>query len=162
VLFRQQRPGLHERPFMLVKFRTMSGAPGGQRSADTDAARLGRLGRFLRRASLDELPEFFNVLVGDMSLVGPRPLLMEYLDRYSPEQRRRHLVRPGLTGLAQISGRNDLSWEERFTLDVWYVDHWTNGLDVRILARTIIRLLTGHGVTQTGHATVEDFNPREN
>jgi lipopolysaccharide/colanic/teichoic acid biosynthesis glycosyltransferase len=157
VLFRQLRPGLRERPFALLKFRSMR---DGQRADGTlapDAVRLTRFGRFLRRTSLDELPELINVLRGEMSLVGPRPLLMEYLPRYSPRQARRHEVLPGMTGLAQVSGRNRLSWEERFELDVWYVDHRTLWLDLTILFRTIGRVLSGDDVSQRGHATAEEF-----
>jgi sugar transferase EpsL len=157
VLFRQRRPGLHGRPFLLLKFRTMSErrGPGGDLLAD--AERLTRVGRLLRRTSLDELPELLNVLAGDMSLVGPRPLLMEYLPLYTPEQMRRHEVRPGLTGWTQVNGRNALSWEDKFALDVWYVDHRSVRLDLEILARTVREVLTGRGVSASGHATMEEF-----
>ena len=151
VLFRQERPGLHGRPFALVKFRTMRSGPG------TDAERLTRLGRFLRSTSLDELPELLNVLRGDMSLVGPRPLLTSYLDLYSPEQARRHEVRPGITGLAQVSGRNAVEWEERFRLDVLYVDTWTIGTDLKILLRTLGSILSRQGISADGHATMPPF-----
>src|SRR5881394_3275514 len=136
VLFRQRRPGLHGQPFVLLKFRTMRDAPGEHIDPSTDAARLTPLGRWLRSTSLDELPELFNVLRGEMSLVGPRPLLMQYLPLYSPAQARRHEVQPGITGWAQVKGRNALSWEEKFELDVWYVDHRTNWLDMKILGAT--------------------------
>lgn len=157
VLFRQIRPGLHGRRFMLLKFRTMTGArePGGELLPDED--RLTRVGRFLRRWSLDELPELWNVVKGDMSLVGPRPLLVEYLPRYTAEQARRHDVRPGITGLAQISGRNLASWEQRFELDVWYVDHRSLRLDIEILLRTAGKVLIGEGIAQHGHATAAKF-----
>ncbi|HXG09746.1 MAG TPA: sugar transferase [Gemmataceae bacterium] len=158
VLFRQQRPGLHGRPFTLLKFRTMTDARDAQGNLLPDAERLTRFGRFLRALSLDELPELINVLRGDMSLVGPRPLLMEYLDRYTPEQARRHAVRPGITGWAQVNGRNRLSWEEKFALDVWYVDHWSLGLDLKILALTLIKSITGEGVSSPGHATMPEFH----
>ena len=155
VLYRQQRPGRGGRPFTLVKFRTMKVQPSG--APLPDEQRLTRLGRFLRRTSLDELPELFNVLRGDMSLVGPRPLLMEYLPRYTSEQMRRHDVRPGITGWAQVKGRNALSWDERFRLDVWYVDHRSFGLDIKILAMTIGAVLLGRGISAPGAATMPPF-----
>ena len=145
VLFRQIRPGLDGRPFMMVKFRTMTDERDAGGELLPDAQRLTAFGRFLRATSLDELPELWNVLSGEMSLVGPRPLLMEYLPLYSPEQARRHEVRPGITGWAQVNGRNALSWEERFKLDVWYVDHRSLWLDLRILLRTAKTVLTGAG-----------------
>lgn len=151
VLFRQGRPGLDGEPFVLVKFRTMRPGPGD------DAARLTRLGRFLRSSSLDELPELWNVVVGDMSLVGPRPLLMEYLDRYSPRQARRHEVRPGLTGLAQVEGRNTVAWEDRFELDVRYVETRSFALDLRIIARTVGAVLRREGISGDGEATMTPF-----
>lgn len=151
VIFRQQRPGLHGEPFNILKFRTMRHGPG------TDAERLTPFGRFLRSTSLDELPELVNVLKGDMSLVGPRPLLMQYLPRYTREQARRHEVPPGITGWAQIHGRNAQSWEERFTLDVWYVDHRSLTLDLRILARTIALVLRRQGINAKGQATMSEF-----
>ena len=161
VLFRQQRPGLHGSPFSLLKFRTMTNArdSGGHLLPDED--RLTPFGQFLRRTSLDELPEFFSVLRGDMSLVGPRPLLMQYLDRYTPEQARRHEVRPGITGWAQINGRNALSWEEKFELDVWYVDHVSLWLDLKILILTAWKVLHREGISQEGHATMPEFMGRE-
>lgn len=157
VLFRQRRPGRDGRPFEIYKFRTMTDGRSGSGEPLADSARLKRLGRFLRRTSLDELPEFFNVLKGDMSLVGPRPLLMEYLDLYSPEQARRHEVRPGMTGWAQVNGRNALSWEEKFEHDTWYVDHWSLRLDLKILLSTMMVVARGRGVSQPGKATVEYF-----
>ncbi len=153
-LFRQERPGQGGTPFVLVKFRTMRGTSGVQSS---DADRLTRLGRFLRATSLDELPELWNVLRGEMSLVGPRPLLMEYLPLYSVEQARRHEVRPGITGWAQVHGRNAVEWRERLALDVWYVDHHSLGLDLRILWRTIAQVLSRRGISQPGHVTMEPF-----
>ena len=157
VLFRQQRPGLGGRPFEILKFRTMRDARARDGAQLPDAERLTRVGRWLRKTSIDEIPELFNVLRGDMSLVGPRPLLPQYLDRYSSRQARRHEVRPGLTGLAQVSGRNALSWEDRFELDVWYVDHWSLLLDLRILARTIQKVLFREGISQPGHQTAAEF-----
>ena len=156
-LFRQQRPGLCDKPFTLYKFRTMTDARDGQGNLLPDAERLSPLGRFLRSTSLDELPELFNVLKGDMSLVGPRPLLMQYLDRYTPEQRRRHEVKPGITGWAQVNGRNALTWEEKFALDVWYVDHRSLWLDLKILALTSWKTLQREGISQPGQATAEEF-----
>lgn len=161
VLFRQRRPGLHGRPFTLYKFRTMREATGAGGRPLPDGERLTAFGRRLRATSLDELPELFNVLRGDMSLVGPRPLLMEYLDRYTPEQARRHEVRPGLTGWAQVNGRNAISWEERFRLDVWYVDHPSLRLDLRILGRTVRQVLRREGISQEGQATMEYFRGSE-
>ncbi|GAC1464823.1 MAG: sugar transferase [Gemmatimonadaceae bacterium] len=157
ILFRQLRPGLHERPFELLKFRTMTTTGANGTPGLPDAQRLTRLGRLLRQTSLDELPELVNVLRGEMSLVGPRPLLMVYLERYAPWQRRRHDVLPGITGLAQINGRNGLSWDERFALDVWYIDHWSLGLDIKILMRTVWKVLIREGIDQPGSATVEEF-----
>ncbi|MEZ5374901.1 MAG: sugar transferase [Acidimicrobiales bacterium] len=158
VLFRQARPGLHGEPFELLKFRTMTAATGPDGVLLPDGDRTHPFGERLRRTSLDELPELMNVLRGDMSLVGPRPLLMRYLDRYSPEQMRRHDVRPGLTGLAQVSGRNDLSWDERFELDVYYVDHHSLRMDLSILARTVTTVTKGHGVAAEGMAIgAEEF-----
>jgi lipopolysaccharide/colanic/teichoic acid biosynthesis glycosyltransferase len=151
VLFRQTRPGLGTEPFTLIKFRTMRDGDG------TDAERLTPLGRFLRSASLDELPELWNVLRGDMSLVGPRPLLPTYVERYNARQARRHEVRPGLTGLAQVEGRNLLSWEDRFELDVHYVETWSVRLDLTIIARTVWLVLKREGVAADGHATMPEF-----
>jgi len=157
VLFRQVRPGLHGRPFMMVKFRTMTDERGADGELLPDGQRLNSFGRFLRSSSLDELPELWNVLRGDMSLVGPRPLLMEYLSLYSPEQARRHEVRPGITGWAQVNGRNALSWEARFELDVWYVDHHTLWLDLRILWLTLRKVLVREGISAHGEATMSKF-----
>ena len=154
ILFRQVRPGLHGRPFTLYKFRSLLEDAGGVR---TDEERLTRLGSLLRRTSLDELPELWNVLRGDMSLVGPRPLLMEYLPLYTPEQARRHEVRPGITGWAQINGRNAISWEEKFRLDLWYVEHRSVWLDLRILALTLVRVIAGEGISEPGQATATPF-----
>jgi sugar transferase EpsL len=162
VLFRQRRPGLGGRPFLLYKFRTMDNArdPGGQLLPD--AQRLTPLGRLLRRTSLDELPQLWNVLRGEMSLVGPRPLLMQYLERYSPEQARRHDMLPGITGWAQINGRNALTWDDKFRLDVWYVDHWSFWLDIKILWLTLWKVLMREGISQPGHATAEEFKGNQN
>jgi len=157
VLFRQVRPGLHGRPFMMIKFRTMTDARGPDGELLPDAQRLTAFGRFLRASSLDELPELWNVLRGEMSLVGPRPLLMEYLPLYSPEQARRHEVRPGITGWAQVNGRNAVSWEERFRLDVWYVDHRSLWLDLRILWLTVRKVLVREGISAQGEATMPRF-----
>jgi lipopolysaccharide/colanic/teichoic acid biosynthesis glycosyltransferase len=157
VLFRQVRPGLGGVPFGLCKFRTMSEARDAGGELLADGARLTPLGAFLRRASLDELPQLFNVLRGDMSLVGPRPLLMEYLPLYDAEQARRHAVRPGITGWAQVNGRNAIGWPERLALDVWYVDHQSFALDLRILVMTVGRVLGGRGVSAAGEATVQRF-----
>ena len=157
VLFRQQRPGLHGRPFEVLKFRTMAEATGTDGMPLSDEVRLTKLGAQLRRFSLDELPQLFNVIRGDMSLVGPRPLLMEYLPLYSAEQRRRHDVRPGITGWTQVNGRNALSWENKFALDVWYVDHRSFWLDLRILVMTAGRVFSGSGVSKEGFATTEKF-----
>jgi lipopolysaccharide/colanic/teichoic acid biosynthesis glycosyltransferase len=157
VFFRQLRPGRHGRPFTLVKFRTMADLRDASGRPLPDRERLTPLGRRLRHLSLDEMPELLNVLLGEMSLVGPRPLLMQYLTRYSPEQARRHEVRPGLTGWAQVNGRNRLTWEEKFALDVWYVDHLSLGLDLAILARTLAAVLARTGIQQPGSATAEEF-----
>ena len=156
--FVQERPGLHGRPFRLRKFRTMLDALDRDGRPLPDAQRLTRLGRFLRATSIDELPELWNVLVGDMSLVGPRPWLMEYLPHYTPEQGRRHEVRPGITGWAQVNGRNAASWEERLRLDVWYVDHWSLWLDLRILLRTAWTVVRRDGISAVGHATMPRFD----
>ena len=157
VLFRQERPGLHGKPFHMLKFRTMLDAADARGNPLSDAERLTPFGRWLRSTSLDELPELLNVLRGDMSLVGPRPLLMQYLALYTPEQARRHEARPGITGWAQVNGRNALSWEEKFALDVWYVDRQTFWLDVRILFLTVARVFRRHGITQGGEATARAF-----
>jgi sugar transferase EpsL len=156
VLFRQQRPGYRGRPFTIWKFRTMRPAAD---DAAADESRMTRLGARLRSLSVDELPELWNVVAGDMSLVSPRPLLMRYLARYTPEQARRHDVKPGLTGWAQVNGRNTLSWEDKFRLDVWYVDHCSFLLDCRILALTAWKVATRQGISQSGRATAEEFKP---
>lgn len=157
VLFWQCRPGLHGSPFRMVKFRTMTDERGPDGELLPDGERLTPFGRVLRSSSLDELPELWNVLKGEMSLVGPRPLLMEYLPLYSPEQSRRHDVRPGITGWAQINGRNAISWDERFRLDLWYVDHWSLALDVRILLMTVGKVLKRSDVSHGGHVTMPEF-----
>jgi sugar transferase EpsL len=157
VLFRQARPGRDGRLFMLVKFRTMTDARDERGELLPDVLRLTAWGRMLRTSSLDELPELWNVLRGEMSLVGPRPLLVSYLDRYSAEQSRRHEVRPGITGLAQVNGRNALRWEDRFALDVRYVDSCSFGLDLRILLRTIGNVVARRGISEPGHATAQEF-----
>ncbi len=157
VLFRQRRPGYLAQPFTLYKFRTMSDERDAEGNVMPDAARLTRFGRLLRSLSLDELPELFNVLKGEMSLVGPRPLLMRYLDRYSPEQARRHDVLPGITGWAQINGRNTNTWEQKFEYDVWYVDHGSFRLDTKILLITFWKVLTREGISQLGQATAGEF-----
>jgi lipopolysaccharide/colanic/teichoic acid biosynthesis glycosyltransferase len=157
IVFRQKRPGYLEKPFWVYKFRTMTDVRDVDNNLLPDGERITRLGRFLRSSSLDELPELFNILRGEMSWVGPRPLLMQYLERYSPEQARRHEVLPGITGWAQVNGRNALTWEEKFNLDVWYVDHWSFGLDIKILLITVIKVLRREGINQPGHATAEEF-----
>lgn len=161
ILFRQTRPGLHGEPFELVKFRTML-AVDAERGLIDDAARLTRLGRWLRATSLDEIPTLWNVVRGDLSLVGPRPLLMRYLERYSPEEARRHEVRPGLTGLAQISGRNGLSWADKFRLDVHYVDHHTFVGDLKIIRDTVRAVVRRDGISAEGEATMSEFLGTDN
>ena len=157
VLFRQERPGKEGEIFTLLKFRTMCDRRGEDGAPLPDRERLGRFGRLLRATSLDELPEFFNILRGDMSLVGPRPLLLQYLDRYTEEQARRHDVRPGLTGWAQVNGRNAISWEEKFALDLWYVEHQSFLLDLRILLMTVWLIARRKGVSAEGHPTAPEF-----
>ncbi|MGE5558465.1 MAG: sugar transferase [Bacillota bacterium] len=157
IIFYHQRPGLKGRAFILYKFRTMTEKKDIEGKLLPDEERLTKFGEFLRSTSLDELPELFNVLKGDMSLVGPRPLLMEYLDLYTPEQARRHEVKPGITGWAQVNGRNALSWEEKFKLDVWYVDNWSIWLDIRIIFMTFIKVLKREGVSAQGHITMPKF-----
>ena len=157
VFFRQPRPGLHGKLFTLYKFRTMTDARDAEGNLLPDAERLTRFGSFLRQTSLDELPELFNVLRGEMSLVGPRPLLVEYLPRYTPEQARRHDARPGITGWAQVNGRNALTWEAKFVLDVWYVDHASLWLDLKIIVLTVWKLLTREGISHPGEATMAEF-----
>jgi sugar transferase EpsL len=161
ILFSQMRPGYREELFTLHKFRTMRDKSDANGNLLPDEERLTRVGKLLRASSLDELPELFAVLRGKMSLVGPRPLLIQYLDRYSPDQARRHDVLPGITGWAQIHGRNVLTWEDKFLLDVWYVDNWSLGLDVRILAQTCWKVFKREGISQPGHATAELFMGNE-
>jgi sugar transferase EpsL len=157
VLFAQTRPGVHGAPFEFYKFRTMTEARDAAGELLPDAARLTPFGELMRKLSLDELPQLINVLKGDMSLVGPRPLLMEYLPLYNERQARRHAVRPGITGWAQVNGRNALDWEERFALDLWYVEHRSFGLDLKIIAMTAWRMLRPRGIAQAGHATMSKF-----
>jgi sugar transferase EpsL len=157
VLFRQIRPGQDAKPFALLKFRTMTTACDSQGRLLPDAERLTRFGTFLRQYSIDELPQLWNVLRGDLSMVGPRPLLMQYVNLYTPEQARRHEVMPGITGWAQINGRNALSWEEKFALDIWYVDNWSLKVDVLILLRTLIHVVKREGISNAGHATMPGF-----
>ncbi len=161
VIFTQERPGLHGKIFRMWKFRTMRDVRDGKGELLPDAERIFPIGKFLRKTSLDELPEFINVFLGEMSIVGPRPLLVAYLERYSPEQARRHEVLPGVTGWAQINGRNAISWQKKFELDVWYVDHWSFWLDIKIILLTIWKALTGEGVSQPGHATMDEFMGNE-
>jgi len=161
VLFRQERAGLNGRPFMLYKFRTMLDLRDEQGNLLPDEKRLTRVGRFLRNWSLDELPQFWNVLKGDMSLVGPRPLPTSYLPRYNEFQMRRHEVKPGITGWTQVKGRNSLSWEEKFKLDVWYVDHWSILLDLYIIVLTIWKVLKHEGISADGHVTMPEFKGDE-
>ncbi len=163
ILFRQDRPGYLGEIFTIYKFRTMREGKDSQGNTLPDSQRLTRLGRFLRSTSLDELPELFNVLKGEMSIVGPRPLLVQYLPLYSPEQTRRHDMLPGMTGWAQIHGRNTVTWQEKFSFDVWYVDHWSLWLDLKIIALTVVKVLRREGISQPGQATAEPFqgNPPE-
>ena len=157
ILFRQRRAGRYGRPFIVYKFRTMTGDRAAQGQPVTDRERVTRVGRLLRLFSIDELPQLWNVLRGDMSLVGPRPLLMQYLERYSAEEMQRHQVKPGITGWAQVNGRNATSWQERFALDVWYVENWRLALDARILVRTLWTVLAGEGVAHGGHVSMPEF-----
>jgi len=157
VFFRQHRPGYRMKPFVLFKFRTMREVYNADGTPRPDAERLTRLGRLLRHTSLDELPQLWNVLRGDLSLVGPRPLLIQYLALYTPEQARRHDVRPGITGWAQVHGRNAISWEDKFSYDVWYVDHWSLWLDLKILILTLVKVTRQTGISQAGHATMQEF-----
>jgi sugar transferase EpsL len=161
VLYQQWRPGYRGLPFTLYKFRTMTETRDIHGELHPDAERLTPFGGLLRAASLDELPELYNVLRGEMSLVGPRPLLMQYLDRYTPDQARRHLMLPGITGWAQINGRNNVSWEDKFALDVWYIDHWSLLLDLRILLATPFKVLRREGINQPGNATAMEFMGRQ-
>jgi lipopolysaccharide/colanic/teichoic acid biosynthesis glycosyltransferase len=161
LFFCQDRPGLGGRIFRICKFRTMKTKNGSSGELLPDEKRITGFGSFLRRTSLDELPELFNVIKGEMSLVGPRPLLVQYLERYSPEQARRHEVLPGITGWAQINGRNAISWDEKFRLDLWYVDHWSFWLDIRIIFITVWKVLSGEGISQPGRATMDEFMGNE-
>jgi len=156
-LFRQQRPGLYGQPFTVLKFRTMTERRDDRGELLPDAERLTPLGRTLRSTSLDELPELWNVLIGEMSLVGPRPLLMQYLDHYTHEQMRRHEVKPGITGWAQVNGRNALTWEQKFAFDIWYVDHLSLALDLKIMVLTVWRILKREGINEPGQATAQEF-----
>jgi sugar transferase EpsL len=162
VIFKQQRPGLHGKPFYLYKFRTMTNERDENGELLPDHIRLTPFGQLLRKFSLDELPQLINVLKGDISLVGPRPLLMEYLELYTPEQARRHEVKPGITGWAQVNGRNTISWEEKFKLDVWYVDNQSFWLDLKILYLTVIKVFKSEGINQAGHVTMEKFTGTKN
>lgn len=157
ILFKQPRPGKDNKIFNMVKFRTMLNSVDNEGNLLSDHERLTGFGRFLRAASLDELPELFNVIKGDMSLVGPRPLLIEYLELYSPNQKRRHEVRPGITGWAQVNGRNAISWDEKFNLDVWYIDHWSLWLDFKILFLTVYKVFKRDGISHQSNATMEKF-----
>jgi len=157
IFFRQQRPGLHGKPFNIVKFRSMRDEFNGNGELLPDVERLSPFGRLLRRSSLDELPQLWNVLKGELSFVGPRPLLMEYLSLYSDDQARRHEVKPGITGWAQVNGRNAISWEEKFEYDVWYVDHYSFLLDLKILWMTLLKVVRSEGVSQEDHVTMEKF-----
>jgi sugar transferase EpsL len=161
ILFRQMRPGYRGQPFKLLKFRTMNVARDARGCDLPDAERLTPIGRLLRRLSLDELPQLWNVLRGDMSLVGPRPLLMQYMNRYTPEQAHRHDTKPGITGWAQVNGRNGLTWPEKFALDLWYVDNRSLWLDSRILVRTLWQVLKREGISQPGHATMAEYSASE-
>jgi sugar transferase EpsL len=158
IFFRQLRPGLNGKPFEIYKFRTMTDRRDKNGALLPDSERLTGIGGFLRSSSLDELPELINVLKGDMSIVGPRPLLMQYLDRYTPEQARRHEVKPGITGWAQVNGRNAITWEDKFKLDVWYVDNQSLWLDLKIIGMTVLKVLRREGISQPGQATAEEFN----
>lgn len=162
VLFRQTRPGLHGKPFEMIKFRTMKDVTDEEGNALPDSERLTDFGKKLRASSLDELPELWNVLKGDMSLVGPRPLLMEYLPLYNAEQAKRHNVRPGVTGYAQVNGRNSLSWEDKFKLDIWYVEHQTFLLDMKILLKTVIKVIIKDGINQSEEVTMTRFTGKKN
>ncbi len=164
ILFKQLRPGLNNKPFNIYKFRSMKDVYDANGKLLPDEQRITRFGQFLRSTSLDELPSLFNVIKGDMSIVGPRPLLMQYLGRYNPEQARRQHVLPGITGWSQINGRNAISWEEKFRYDVWYVDNWSLWLDIKIIIITIWKVLKREGINQKGHATMEEFmgNPEQN
>lgn len=157
IIFKQERPGLHGTPFYIYKFRSMTDEHDEKGELLPDHIRLTSFGKFLRKVSLDELPQLINVLKGDISLVGPRPLLMDYLELYTPEQKRRHEVKPGITGWAQVNGRNAITWEEKFKLDVWYVDNRSFMLDLKILFMTVIKVFKSEGINQKGHVTIEKF-----
>ena len=161
ILFKQQRPGLNDRPFNILKFRTMTDERDSQGNLLPDADRLPAFGAWLRSTSVDELPELINIAKGEMSFVGPRPLLMQYLPRYSPEQKRRHEMKPGLTGWAQINGRNAISWEEKFELDVWYIDNWSLWLDLKIIFSTVVKVLKREGISEQGNVTMKQFMGNE-
>jgi sugar transferase EpsL len=161
IFFYHERPGIQGKPFNLIKFRSMQNATDKNGNLLPDSERITRFGQFIRKTSIDELPELINVLRGDMSLVGPRPLLMQYLSRYSEEQFRRHEVLPGVTGWAQVNGRNAISWEEKFMLDLWYIDHWSFWLDIKILFMTIWNVISGEGISQPGRATMDEFMGNE-
>jgi sugar transferase EpsL len=157
VVFRQMRPGLNAKPFFIYKFRTMTEGCDASGKLLSDEARLTGIGKWMRKCSIDELPQLWNVFIGDLSLVGPRPLLIEYLPLYSPGQARRHNVKPGITGWAQVNGRNAISWEEKFQLDVWYVDNWSFALDMKILLMTVLRVVSSSGINNPGHVTMPEF-----
>jgi len=161
ILFFHERPGKDGQPFRLIKFRSMRNLKDKKGKLLPDGERITRFGNFIRKTSIDELPEFCNVLRGEMSLVGPRPLLMKYLERYSAQQYRRHEVLPGITGWAQVNGRNAISWDEKFKLDIWYIDHWSIWLDIKILFLTIWKVVTGEGISQPGRATMDEFMGNE-
>jgi|TARA_B100002003_G_C13889245_1_gene433734 sugar transferase EpsL len=157
IFFSQERPGLHGKSFIMYKFRTMNNDRDSDQNLLPDKERLGNFGKLLRSISIDELPTLINILKGEMSLVGPRPLLLRYLDRYNPQQSRRHEIKPGITGLAQVKGRNTISWDEKFRLDVWYVDHLSFWLDIKILGMTIVKVINRDGITQVGRETMDEF-----
>jgi len=161
IFFFHERPGKDGQPFKLIKFRSMRNARDAEGNLLPDGKRITNFGNFIRKTSIDELPEFINVLRGEMSLVGPRPLLMQYVDRYSPQQFRRHEVLPGITGWAQVNGRNAISWNEKFMLDIWYIDHWSVWLDIKILLLTVWKVISGEGISQPGRATMDEFMGNE-
>ena len=161
IFFFHERPGKDGQPFKLIKFRSMCNARDAEGNLLPDGERITNFGNFIRKTSIDELPELINVLRGEMSLVGPRPLLMQYVDRYSPQQFRRHEVLPGITGWAQVNGRNTISWNEKFMLDIWYIDHWSVWLDIKILLLTVWKVISGEGISQAGRATMDEFMGNE-
>jgi len=161
IFFFHERPGKDGQPFKLIKFRSMRNARDAEGNLLPDGERITNFGNFIRKTSIDELPELINVLRGEMSLVGPRPLLMQYVDRYSPQQFRRHEVLPGITGWAQVNGRNAISWNEKFMLDIWYIDHWSVWLDIKILLLTVWKVISGEGISQPGRATMDEFMGNE-